>query len=812
MAEEKELGLDKLNPPLELRFVDHVESKILSPEKEVISPTKASIKDPLDISLGSINGTAMNNNEDTENGEKIQGETNEFKNSDSGLDSSNTSLETSEEHFIDRQESYASVDKPEVLTSPNKTVDDLFNFLNSESSQSLDALNNNSEVIVVEDSDQECERENALTEFVSKDIYLGKEVALHDVKGDAEWKMKAKDSDDSSMNLYWYTCNLDVDVAELEAFKESQEDDVESQNVSSNLEVTVGNGYYKTKIVDVDLESSNQTQYKSETNFDIKSEPIKRDSWSPAFESASSRILDLASELKSDPKVKKDKENGSIRDALDSDTEKHPWGLDIEDKMRTEASVEIHDELPDIGIFRNTENEQIALQSGNRIETQEIGTEEISASKNEVLDKPDTVGLIELNKKPVEQSVSSNEPVASNEEKMPAIEDSWNSIDLEVESTENREELSEDMADAVGYIEWKDMPVEQNVRATEQSVLETSKSDAVQRTVTTSGKDVESSSLENKILKYESSEILGVKEDNDYGEDVADATGYMELKDKPVEQVITVSEQTVVESSAQRISQVTVTEQSETSVSNIESQIIGVEVKKGIWQESEGQDVPDARIEEIEQIEKVENVQVQSPAQTAEKAQEMVKTKPFEPFHIKRKYLITSTSEDQLLKMGGIFLETETLIDEYLDDKNYSLILSDCWLRLRNKKFEMKINAAFGGGPNKPPSHEILTNENEIQEMLMKKYARTLEQKRRVSERELDVLIDALCISEFVTFETTQKKYQLDDFIVTMDATNFGFQVAEIEIVAKSLTEIMTDLVKMDALAVKLGFRPLQNT
>lgn len=800
-SEETSLGLEMSDTPLELRFVDHVECKIQSPEKEIISPTKESIKNSLLLSFTGENGNEMNGKEP----ELVNGVIKEeSRNSDSGLDSSNASSETTEEHFVDRQESYALVDKPDILTSPNKTVDKLFNFLNSESSQSLDALNNNSEVIVIEDSDDESERDN--TQTATKDFYLGKEVDLHESKTDDANSAQDKAGDDSAMNLYWYTSNLDVDVAELEAFKESQAENLMSENVVSNLQVTVGNGYYKTKIVNVDLEADNQNKYKSETSFDIKTVPVKRDSWSQAFESASSRILDLASELKSDPKVKKNRENESIKDAFESDAEKHPWGLDYENKVRTEVVKEASDELPDIGTISDTVNESENKQSESQIITQEHRPGDMGSQRVEE-DVTDAVGYMELDETPVEQTLGSVSGLT--EEDILRLKSQKDESMIKVE-----DDFSEDVTDAVGYIELKDRPIEQDLRVTEQSLSEAQQSEISQVTVTTSGTDIVVTSHENQMMQYKSSEKKLIdKKDVDHSEDVADAVGYMELKDRPVEQVeqmYTTSDQAVLQTSAQQTTDSNVYKNAiETSFRSLESQVIGVEVNGNFEMESdqrsqtsEGKDVPDAGLVEIE---KVETAYLQSPVKVTVAEKEKVKAKPFDPFSVKRKYLITANSEDMLQKIGGVFLETETLIDEYLDDKNYSLTLSDCWLRLRNKKFEMKINAAFGCGPNKSPSVEMLTNENEIQEMLMKKYARKLEQKRRVSERQLDVLIDALDISEFVTFETSRKKYQMNDFIVTLDVTNFGFQVGEIEIVANSLTEMIAGLVNMDALAVKLG-------
>ena len=731
-SEETSEMIESSKPQLDnLHFVDHVETIIKSPEKEVISPTKLSIKGSFTSPTAGLNGKINENETIDSTDENAKGDhgkedQNETKSSDSGLDSSNISSETSEEHFIDRQESYTAVEEPEVLSSPNKTVDKLFNFLDSSSTQSLDALNNNSEVIIGENKDDDSNKD----EVVQTDVYLGKEVALHGGDNGKAQNVENKVTDDTSMNLYWYTSSLDVDMAELEQFKTSQaEESKMTENITTNLQITVGNGYYKAKNIEVDLEPQSESVYTSETSIDIKSTPVKRDSWSPAFESASSRILDLASEMKSEPKHKKDRENESIKSAADVEIEKHPWGLDSDYKVVSESVTESHDELPDIGEMSSRDDTDGTYQS------------------------EDSVAFIEN------------------------------------EGLRITEGVEEDEADAIGYMELADKPIVEEVAS-------------------------KSSKSEKDKVSEQEDKVKTIKVDKDKqeikvcSEDVADAVGYMEWKDKPVDDAITVSEQTLLESVECRSTERTVGEvKSEvSSVTSIESQILGqtamVESSQKSKAAAEGIDSPDAQLNVIE---KSENIIVQASVQESLREEVEIEQIPFDPFDIKRKYIVGNDSERAVEKMGGKFIETETLVDEYLDDVNYTLLLNDCWLRLRNKKFEMKVNAAFGCGPNISPSVEMLTIESDIQEMLMTKFEKTLEQKRRVSERHLDVLIDALGFSEFVTFETTRKKFLVDGFTVTLDTTNFGFQVGEIEIVANSLPEMMTALKNMDNLAAKLG-------
>ncbi|KAL4234055.1 hypothetical protein ACF0H5_005709 [Mactra antiquata] len=681
MASGTELSLD-IPAAQELRFVDHVESKIVSPDKECISPTKSPVKNkfPSD-SLSSAKESDII-------------DPNKSKNSDSGLDSSDTSAELGNESFVDRLEKHTNEAELEQLISPTKSNCNVLPNVN-DTLQTLDAINNNEESAT---NDVTSDR----TEVVKKDIYLGKEVCLHD-NGNVETKVeivKERHVSETSMNLYWYSSSLNVDLEELEAFKDSQND-----SATSNVQINVGNDYYHSKNKDSEKVNENGNTYKSEANFDIKLSPVNRENWSPAFESASSRILDLASELKTEPKG----QNGVAKEEakVPENKEKHPWGLDSESRVITELVVEKSDELPEIS---------------------ELNDKNIAMSQELVVgayDETDATGMME-----------------------------WKTSATRVE----------DAVDAVGYMELKDKPKQ----------------------------------CDDKKKEYKQKKENDRKDEKSTKNvDEADAVGYMELKDRPLvpveEQIIASSDQTVLKTGKVNATATKTTPEAQSiNISEIQGQIMQMETEK-----KEGLDDTDSTIS-IEQVVEV-------------KEGKKVEAK-FDPFTVKRTYLIDEKTDATVQKMGGLFIDSQKLIDEYLDDKNYSLTLKDSWLRLRNKKFEMKLNSALSGcGPNKTYNTEMIDNENEILEVLMNMYQKKLEQKRRVSERQLDVLIDALNITEFVTFETTRKRYQMDGFTITLDLTNFGYQVGEIEVVAGSSNEMTDGLKKMDALASKLGLRPLQS-
>lgn len=765
----------------DLHFVDHVECKMISPEKEVISPTKG-LKSPV---FPVMNGSSKD--EDQEN---------ESKNCDSGLDSSNdnsenqiisespdTQVELENEHFIDRQESHTSVDEPEVI-SPSKPGQQQFSYQESEE-QSLDVANNNSQVPAndfnveagepeaavqenvtgtyvpcTETSQISTDNQEALVdvkipntasdaidigakETIADDIYLGKEVSLH-VK-EAQDEGTNREVSSATMNLYWYSGTaLNVDLDEIEAFKTSQ-----TETYTSSMQITTGNGYYEAKSQTEQKENGIDRSVDNKT--DIKSDKMVSETWAPAFESASSRILDLASEMKTQPKGKMAVEGNEQKP--EEQDEHHPWGLEREEKVVAKNGDDGAEILPDIDSFQSENS--YAVSEGDQIVEAQINTvvsaELSSALKDSQVYTP-VVGLSEMK---------------DNEK-------------------DDVEDLHIDEADAVGYMKLNDKPVDEGSKDTTVKPLE---------------KDNENNNVPDTERVSE----------NLVGNDIEiDAVGYMLLEDKPIiEQTIGVTEQSSLEISMNANARVDVPNQS-----NKAEELILPESSKAVFMEQREDNTlsnltqQETAISEIDVVDSIklmpEGEFVKELVEKSEtRALEVVETEPvYDPYTVKRTYKINNDSETAIQNIGGLFIETETFVDEYLDDDNYSLTLQDCWLRLRNKKFEMKVDAAFGCYSGKS---QLLTSEPEIKETLLNMFSKELEQKRRVSERHLDVLVDSLTLIEFATFETVRKRYQVGSCIVTVDVTNFGVQNGQIEMVASNPAEIPDVLNTMERLALDIG-------
>ncbi|KAH3774358.1 uncharacterized protein LOC127846430 isoform X2 [Dreissena polymorpha] len=643
-----------------LNFIDRLEMKITSPGREMISPTKSSKQRSL---FGENDKDPVSTV------------------SDSGQDSSNKSseghLDEEAQTFVDRQERYTEAEETDKILSEKTTVERLFDFLEPEM-QSLDFANNNNGF--ADDYDDENDVDNEfgpneqlvelkITECVTGDVYLGKEVGKDGCDENNEQESKSFSSKSDSMNLYWYKDTPSLDLAELEAFKSSQAERVSTEITTSNL-------YYAAKNQQ-DIKESAENKYARDVIHQNRTaEDSNREKWSPAFESASSRILNLATELKSEPKAKRDESDATSQVVIVFEKQ-HPWGLESDEKLKYKRRADELEDLPDL------EDVIISDVYGKNV-----------GSADEAL------GL---------------------------------DGDRKVKSVVKMSHLK-------------------------------------------SFKDLE----------------------NESNEDEEDAVGYIEMKDKPgVQEAVSASEVRNVEMVQAAKTGIEMEKAEEMSMSfcnNLDNRTVS---PKSMQKFSSQQTVADV----VESVEK-------QPVETSTSGH-IQEPFVYDPFTVKRTYKSSVKSEEMLQGKNGVFVETETFVDEYLDDKCYSLILQDSWLRLRNKRFEMQVNASFGYG-NNSTMDEILTNENDIKEMLMNMYSTELEQRRKVSDSHVDVLIDSLGLMEFVSIVTTRKRYQVGNCMVLLEVSDKGHMVGEIEIIVNSPRAIPKALDQMDALASEIGFQPLQ--
>jgi len=145
---------------------------------------------------------------------------------------------------------------------------------------------------------------------------------------------------------------------------------------------------------------------------------------------------------------------------------------------------------------------------------------------------------------------------------------------------------------------------------------------------------------------------------------------------------------------------------------------------------------------------------------------------------VEKKFILTPEQEKSLIEKAE-FLGEKQFTDTYYDDENFSLTTKDIWLRERDGKYELKL-----------PMNESLEN--------------------RVSDqyRELDVEDDILAhfgaragisikdfliekeYKPFCEITTTRRKYKKEGFGIDLDVMDFGYTLAEIELMTDDESKI----------------------
>ena len=821
----------------DLKFVDHYERKIQSPEKEMISPAKEVLNPFREISDDLSNSLQKSADESGLKNETIERESSsstdidddddidvkegktEESDLDSGLDSSdNVSAENEiNEKFVDRQEDIVHAEKPETLKSPTKTlepsqstsriVDELFNFIDDENIEglddqvenveqkvtddvsdpngggyvdwSLDAVNNNSEDIVkvqTEELRSEPDTEmgfilTAKTEptpkIVEDNVHL-----VPDTPGD------------SDMNLYWYSTNLELDPSEIQEFKNAQEVEGESRIPNST-----GDEYYREKLEDYKpppAEAENIPQNEDrQSNLEVDS--VNSERWSPIYESASSRFLDLASELKTQPDEGKASENVDT----ETKTSEHPWGLEVESKLLLDSESK-HEELPVV----EPKFHPIADISHD---TQHDSQPDSSVNMKVSFQVRKNVDL-----KQFDLNLASGNP----------REISEMNIDLKNDKTEN----TVDEADATGYIELNDKGL---IKAQEADTIEAAPNgDLTLEVKKKESADTETQEISQKEIHIDQPDATGFMEIADREKIKAqfESTMHAQLSEKDVKNVDNMKKKSGdkifteefekgdlggLQSEKQDVMEREMSEQDAggdtVDLNELEANIITDDSKllEG-ERDDRGEDETDAVNQEMKlelsqkvesEIQKSDSLDLQ-----VEKAKAIIVR--YEPVEIKRKFKVGEDSEKIIASKGGQLLRTETFVDQYFDDSCYSLTLNDNWLRKRNETFEMKTSCEADSG------EKVIVNEKMIVQSLQKMVH---QKSQETIPKTLSELIIDLDLSEFTTFQTTRHYYELGDCTIALDLTDFGFQSGDVTITVDSPTKVPEAIHRMDKLARDLG-------
>lgn len=142
---------------------------------------------------------------------------------------------------------------------------------------------------------------------------------------------------------------------------------------------------------------------------------------------------------------------------------------------------------------------------------------------------------------------------------------------------------------------------------------------------------------------------------------------------------------------------------------------------------------------------------------------------------VEKKFILSESDRKRLLA-GAESIGTKTFTDVYYDNAGYDLTIKDWWLRSRNGALELKTPAGNGN-----PRTGIETNqyeEFESEDAIKKQLGIN-------SDKPLPETLPLLGYRPFGTMTTVREKYKKDGFTIDIDSVDFGFNIAEIELMVE---------------------------
>lgn len=162
---------------------------------------------------------------------------------------------------------------------------------------------------------------------------------------------------------------------------------------------------------------------------------------------------------------------------------------------------------------------------------------------------------------------------------------------------------------------------------------------------------------------------------------------------------------------------------------------------------------------------------------------------------VEKKFILNEETKARLLE-GAEFLAEKEIYDEYFDTSDFSLTKKDWWLRSRNGNFELKI-AEHQGIDRLVDQYKEVEDEEGIKTLL-----------NLSSEVDLKTSLSEGGFNAFSTYTTIRKKYKKGEFGIDIDitqASNFYFNIAEIELMVEDESKMSEAVEKILSFADSIG-------
>jgi adenylate cyclase class IV len=141
---------------------------------------------------------------------------------------------------------------------------------------------------------------------------------------------------------------------------------------------------------------------------------------------------------------------------------------------------------------------------------------------------------------------------------------------------------------------------------------------------------------------------------------------------------------------------------------------------------------------------------------------------------VEKKFILTPGQEKSLIK-GAEFLGEKKFTDTYSDDVNYVLTGQDLWLRSRDGKWELKVPMNKKLKERVSDQYKELETEQEILEYF------ACDKKDSFKD-----FLAKYNFRPFCNITTARKKYKKEGFGIDLDAMDYGYTLAEIELMVKT--------------------------
>jgi adenylate cyclase class IV len=160
---------------------------------------------------------------------------------------------------------------------------------------------------------------------------------------------------------------------------------------------------------------------------------------------------------------------------------------------------------------------------------------------------------------------------------------------------------------------------------------------------------------------------------------------------------------------------------------------------------------------------------------------------------VERRYLMNPKQESILLK-DAEFIDAKTNEDIFFDMSDYALARQDNWLRTRNGAFELKRRLHNLGHKLGGTAYDEISDEQKIRDFLKLAGSNSLEAD----------LLEAGYLP-FARIIKQRRGYKRGSFHIDLDVCDFGYEIAEIELMVERDEERGPALERINKFATDIG-------